>query len=92
MSGRDWAPLFTGRKMGNSLISLVSFNTADVVATTAAFRLALDATSLFRALARCGAKAPKELLTTRLAAASIETVRRASNRPVRFDIFGLSLL
>ena len=91
MSGRDWAPLFTGRKMGNSLISLVSFNTADVVATTAAFRVALVATSLFSALARCGAKAPKELLTTRLAA-SIEAVSRARNRLIRFDIVRLSLL
>src|SRR5687767_81685 len=43
ISVRDWAPLFTGRRMGNSRISLVSFRMVTVAATMAALRGALVA-------------------------------------------------
>ena len=88
MSARDSAPLFTGRNIGNSLISLVSFKTAEVVATMAALRVALVATSRFKARERCGEFAPTEMPITRHAKATIAN----RNWRIRFDIVGLSLL
>jgi len=46
ISGRDKVPLGTGRKIESSRISLVSFNTSCVAATSAALRAVAAATGV----------------------------------------------
>jgi hypothetical protein len=86
ISVRDCALLFTGLRIGSSLISLVSFSTSEVAATIAAFRAALLET-----LARWDGltlPAPADCRARRTIIAKVKTVTNASNRVVRFDIMG----
>src|SRR6266540_3536197 len=80
-------PLFTGLRIGSSLISLVSFNTSVVAATMAALRVVLLAT-----VARWGVRRRADCFAVRANIPRIETAIRATNRLVCFDIVGLPLL
>ena len=86
MAARDSAPLLTGLRIGNSLISLVSFKISVVAATMAAFLAALVVT---RWLSAAGAR--RNLADNQGRRRQIDRKQRRY-RLIRFDIVGLSLL